>query len=180
MLPRDISQQIFNELAYSRRLTEVYMENFRDCALQVTHRSFIKQAFYFTVSCVLCLLLVSHAYWETILLCVSQDLHLGECPGVDDSWMDVISSQGSSLLSVDLSGSDVTDDGLIHLQQCTNLQALNFNYCDRISDNGLQRISGSLPIFILIFCLFLTLPFMVVSNINLNKKKKRKTEVQWS
>lgn len=68
---------------------------------------------------------------------------MGECPGVDDSWMDVITSQGSSLLSVDLSGSDVTDNGLVHLKPCTNLQALNFNYCDQISDLGLKHISGS-------------------------------------
>ncbi|KAH7547434.1 hypothetical protein FEM48_Zijuj01G0309600 [Ziziphus jujuba var. spinosa] len=104
MLPRDISQQILNKLVYSRRLTDVSLEKFRDCALQ--------------------------------------DLYLGECPGVDDGWMDVITSQGSSLLSVDLSGSDVTDNGLVHLKPCTNLQALNFNYCDQISDHGLQHISG--------------------------------------
>ena len=73
-----------------------------------------------------------------------QDLYLGEYPGVNDSWMNVVSSQGSSLLSVDLSTSDVTDDGLIHLKDCINLQALNFNYCDQISDNGLECISGNL------------------------------------
>ncbi|KAM1298629.1 hypothetical protein TB2_024820 [Malus domestica] len=104
MLPRDISQQIINELVYSGCLTDVSFEGFRDCALQ--------------------------------------DLYLGECPGVNDSWMDVISSQGSSLLSLDLSGSDVTDNGLIYLQDCKSLQALNFNDCDHISDHGLERISG--------------------------------------
>lgn len=57
--------------------------------------------------------------------------------------MDVISSQGVSLLSVDLSGSEVTDSGLIHLKDCGNLQALNFNYCDQISDPGLKHISGT-------------------------------------
>lgn len=35
MLPRDISQQIFNELVYSHRLTDTSLEAFRDCALQV-------------------------------------------------------------------------------------------------------------------------------------------------
>lgn len=35
MLPRDISQQIFNELVYSHRLTDNSIEAFRDCALQV-------------------------------------------------------------------------------------------------------------------------------------------------
>ncbi|KAJ0112392.1 hypothetical protein Patl1_03217 [Pistacia atlantica] len=38
---------------------------------------------------------------------------LGEYPGVKDSWMDVIASQGSSLLSVDLCGSDVTDSQIL-------------------------------------------------------------------
>lgn len=36
MLPRDISQLILNELVYSQRLTDVSIEAFRDCALQVT------------------------------------------------------------------------------------------------------------------------------------------------
>jgi len=35
MLPRDISQLIFNNLVYSRRLTSASLEAFRDCALQV-------------------------------------------------------------------------------------------------------------------------------------------------
>ncbi|KAK8595165.1 hypothetical protein V6N13_016069 [Hibiscus sabdariffa] len=104
MLPRDLSQQIFNELVNSQRLTDVSLEAFRDCALQ--------------------------------------DLHLGDYPSVNDNWMDVISSQGSSLLSVDLSGSDITDPGLIYLKNCMNLQDLNLNYCDRISDRGLKNISG--------------------------------------
>ncbi|PQQ18600.1 hypothetical protein Pyn_03263 [Prunus yedoensis var. nudiflora] len=37
MLPRDISQQIINELVYSGCLTDVSFEGFRDCALQVAH-----------------------------------------------------------------------------------------------------------------------------------------------
>lgn len=68
---------------------------------------------------------------------------MGECPGVNDSWMDVISSQGTSLLSVDLSGSDVTDTGLARFKDCTSLQALNFDYCDQISDFGLYQIGGN-------------------------------------
>lgn len=35
MLPRDITQLIFNELVFSQRLTDVSLEAFRDCALQV-------------------------------------------------------------------------------------------------------------------------------------------------
>lgn len=69
---------------------------------------------------------------------------MGEYPGVNDSWMGVISSQGPSLLSVDLSGAEVTDTGLLHLRDCSNLQSLCFNCCDQISDRGLERISGSL------------------------------------
>lgn len=60
--------------------------------------------------------------------------------------MDVISSQGSSVLSVDLSGSDVTDDGLMHLKNCSNLQSLNLNFCEQISDRGLPHIGGTYPI----------------------------------
>lgn len=75
---------------------------------------------------------------------------MGEYAGVDDSWMDVISSQGSSLLSVDLSGSDVTDFGLTYLKDCQSLISLNLNYCDQISDHGLDYISGilSFPVFV--------------------------------
>lgn len=91
------------------------------------------------------------SYWlkgtQEVSIFIWQDLDLGEYPGLKDSWMDVISSQGSSLLSVDLSGSEVTDLGLIPLKSCTNLQALNFNYCDLISDIGLAHISG-MPILI--------------------------------
>lgn len=71
-----------------------------------------------------------------------QDLYLGEYPGVNDSWLDVISSQGSSLLSVDLSGSEVTDWGLTYLKDCENIQALNFNFCEQITDHGLEHLSG--------------------------------------
>ncbi|CAK8531987.1 unnamed protein product [Lathyrus sativus] len=74
--------------------------------------------------------------------CALQDIYLGEYAGVDDSWMDVISSQGSSLLSVDLSGSDITNFGLTYLKDCQSLISLNLNYCDQISDHGLDYISG--------------------------------------
>lgn len=39
MLPRDISQLIFNNLVYSRCLTSASLEAFRDCALQVDNSS---------------------------------------------------------------------------------------------------------------------------------------------
>ncbi|GAA0179857.1 hypothetical protein LIER_42229 [Lithospermum erythrorhizon] len=104
MLPRDISQQVFDELVYSQGLNDVILETFRDCALE--------------------------------------DLNLGDYPGFNDRWMEVISSQGPSLLSVDLSGSDVSDSGLVQLKDCKNLQELNFNYCEQITNRGLEHISG--------------------------------------
>ena len=73
-----------------------------------------------------------------------QDFYLGEYPGVNDSWMQTISSQGPSVLSVDLSGSDVTDYGMTYLKDCTNLLTLNLNHCDQISDHGLEYINGTL------------------------------------
>ncbi|KAI3727171.1 hypothetical protein L1987_66982 [Smallanthus sonchifolius] len=74
--------------------------------------------------------------------CDLQDIDLGEYSGVDDSWMEAIFSQGSTLLSANLSGSDVTDSGLVHIKDCENIQALNFNFCEQISDNGLNHING--------------------------------------
>ncbi|RRT82409.1 hypothetical protein B296_00020076 [Ensete ventricosum] len=71
-----------------------------------------------------------------------QDIHLGEYPGVKDGWMGIISSQGQSLLSLDISCSDVTDSGLCLLKNCSNIQSLKCNYCDQISDCGLEHISG--------------------------------------
>ncbi|XP_062078218.1 uncharacterized protein LOC133782829 isoform X4 [Humulus lupulus] len=106
MLPRDVSQQIFNDLVYSHCLTDVSVEAFRDCDLQ--------------------------------------DICLDEYPGVKDSWMDVVSSQGSSLLTLDLSGSNVTYTGLASLKQCTNLQELTLNCCHNFSEYGLKHIGGSL------------------------------------
>lgn len=80
---------------------------------------------------------------------VSQDLYLGEYAGavVNDGWMDVISSQGLSLLHVDLSGTDFTDQGLACLRDCKNTISLNLNYCHQISDCGLEYISGILSVF---------------------------------
>ena len=63
--------------------------------------------------------------------------------------MDIISSQGTSLLSVDLSGFDVTDIGLGLLKECSSLRALTFNHCENISENGLKHISGNFPYFLL-------------------------------
>lgn len=71
-----------------------------------------------------------------------QDIYLGGYPGTTDGWMGVICSQGSSLLSVDISGSDITDSGLVLLKDCPNLQNLIFDYCDQISDRGLENIRG--------------------------------------
>lgn len=78
---------------------------------------------------------------------------MSEYPGVDDSWMEVISSQGLSLLSADLSGSDVTDCGLVHVKDSENIQVLNFNFCDQISDNGLNHISGIPTLFHILYFL---------------------------
>lgn len=103
---------------------------------------------------------VCHADLEVPLF-VWQDLHLGEYPNVNDSWMDIISSQGSSLLSLDLSGSNVTDNGLIYLKDCTNLQTLNLNDCDEISDPGLEHISGSPPLSLSLFFIIMFLFFAI-------------------
>lgn len=68
---------------------------------------------------------------------------MGECIGVKDSWMECISSQGGSLLSLDISCSDVTDVGLNLLRDCTGLQMLSFDSCEQISDRGIQFLSGT-------------------------------------
>ncbi|CAI0542644.1 unnamed protein product [Linum tenue] len=104
VLPRDISQQIFNELALTHSLNDDSLVAFLDCALQ--------------------------------------DVHLGDYPGVKDSWMDVISSQGSSLLSLDLSDSEITDAALVCLKDCSNLQEMTLNYCESITEHGLKHIRG--------------------------------------
>lgn len=59
--------------------------------------------------------------------------------------MEVIASQGESLLSVDISCSDISDNGLDMLKECTRLETLNCNYCDEISDTGLNSLSGTCP-----------------------------------
>ena len=56
--------------------------------------------------------------------------------------MEVVASQGQSLLSVDISCSDVTDSGLNLLKDCSNMQSLACNYCDQISEHGLKTVSG--------------------------------------
>lgn len=72
----------------------------------------------------------------------SQDICLGDYPGVTDAWMEVVASQGQSLLSVDLSCSDVTDSGFNLLKDCSSMQSLACDYCDQISEHGLKTLSG--------------------------------------
>jgi len=102
LLPRDLSQQIFNELVECGGLTEASLGAFRDCDLQ--------------------------------------DICLGEYPGVTDAWMEVVASQGQSLLSVDISCSDVTNSGLNLLKDCSSMQSLACDYCDKISEHGLKTL----------------------------------------
>jgi hypothetical protein len=71
-----------------------------------------------------------------------QDICLGEYPGVTDSWMEVVASQGQSLLSLDISCSDVTDSGLNLLKDSSSMQSFYCNYCDKISEHGLETLSG--------------------------------------
>lgn len=72
-----------------------------------------------------------------------QDIMLEEYPGVDDKWLEVIGTQGTSLLALNISGSAVTDAGLEALDMCNNLQALILSYCDHISDAGLISLTGN-------------------------------------
>ncbi|EPS71509.1 hypothetical protein M569_03250, partial [Genlisea aurea] len=87
-------------------------------------------------------LCLTDSRFEAFRDCSLQDLNLGNCIGVNDSWIDVVVSQGSSLLSVDLLDSDITDASLIRLKDCANLQEINFNYCHLISDRGLLHLRG--------------------------------------
>lgn len=103
-MPRDLTQQILNELVRHQLLAPPLLHAFLDCALQ--------------------------------------DVMLEEYPGVDDTWLDVIGTQGSSLLALDISGSAVTDAGLKALEMCNNLQTLILSSCDHISDAGLVSLTG--------------------------------------
>ena len=75
-------------------------------------------------------------------LLLVKDILLGEYIGVDDTWLKVIGSQGLSLLAVDVSSSAISDIGLAFIQQCRNLEILHLNYCDNISDGGLDYLPG--------------------------------------
>jgi hypothetical protein len=135
----------------SHCLTETSINAFRDCALQVLTlcaRGLVK------LHVLLWFEYLEKKLWllNCVVLCFSwQDVYLGEYLGVNDDWMDVIASQGSSLLTVDVSGSNVTDSGLKLLKDCLNLQALTLNYCDQFSEHGLKHISGRYFLVIRIF-----------------------------
>ena len=73
-----------------------------------------------------------------------QDVLLADYPGLEDSWLEIIGSQGESLLALDVSCSTVSDEGLAFLESCTNLQSLSLNSCEYISDGGLSTLSGTL------------------------------------
>nr|GEU63249.1 hypothetical protein [Tanacetum cinerariifolium] len=85
---------------------------------------------------------LTEAHLEAFRDCALQDINLGECPSVDGNWLCVVSSQGLSLLSADLSGSELTDIGLCHVKDCKNLEDLNLNFCDKIMDVYVGCISG--------------------------------------
>ncbi|KAM3383464.1 toll-like receptor 4 [Capsicum galapagoense] len=74
--------------------------------------------------------------------CALHDIWTGEYNEVKDNWMDVFSSQGSSLLSVYIFGSEVTDFGFSLLKNCPNLQLLSFDCCDRVSEQAIKQVSG--------------------------------------
>ena len=59
-----------------------------------------------------------------------------------DAWMEVVASQRNSLLSVDISCSEVTDSGIDLLRDCSSIQSLACNYCVQISEHGLGMLSG--------------------------------------
>jgi hypothetical protein len=61
---------------------------------------------------------------------------------VKDAWMEVVATQRQSLLSVDISCSEVTDSGIALLRDCSNMQSLACNYCDQISGDGLEILPG--------------------------------------
>lgn len=77
--------------------------------------------------------------WDEFL----QDVLLADYPGVEDSWLVIIGSQGESLLALDISSSSVSDEGLASLESCTSLQSLSLNSCDLISDEGLTMLTGT-------------------------------------
>jgi hypothetical protein len=85
---------------------------------------------------------LTEALLERFRDCALHDICFGEYPGVNDAWMEVVASQRQSLLSVDISCSEVTDSGLNFLRDCSNMQTLGCNYCDQISENGLGVLSG--------------------------------------
>ncbi|TVU29242.1 hypothetical protein EJB05_20800 [Eragrostis curvula] len=85
---------------------------------------------------------LTEALLESFRDCALQDICLGEYPGVNDAWMEVVASQRQSLLSVDISCSEVTDSGIALLRDCSNMQGLACNYCDQISEDGLDILSG--------------------------------------
>lgn len=71
-----------------------------------------------------------------------QNVLLADYPGLEDYWLEVIGSQGDSLLALDISNSTVSDEGLASLKACTNLESLVLNSCEYISDEGLPALSG--------------------------------------
>lgn len=84
MLPRDISQQIINELVYSGCLTDVSFEGFRDCALQVAHSNntgnhFLILIIFFCQCCPVLLLLSVRLTLKVSVICLEGSL-LGRIP----------------------------------------------------------------------------------------------------
>jgi hypothetical protein len=103
-VPRDLIQQVLDELVRRQLLGPATLGLFSECALM--------------------------------------NVLLADYPGLEDYWLEVLGSQGDSLLALDISSSTVSDEGLALLKACTNLESLILNSCEYISDEGLPVLSG--------------------------------------
>ncbi|KAM0850155.1 hypothetical protein ACQ4PT_053266 [Festuca glaucescens] len=73
---------------------------------------------------------LTEALLERFRDCALHDICLGEYPGVNDAWMEVVASQRQSLLSVDISCSEVTG--------FSNLTSLSFKRSDGVTAEGMR------------------------------------------
>jgi len=129
MLPRDLSQQIFNKLVESNCLTEASLQTFRDCALQdicLGEYPGVKDA------------------WMEVVASQRKSLLLVDisCSEVTDSGIDLL-RDCSSIQSLACNYCDqISEHGLGMLSGLSNLSSLSFKRSNGVTAEGMRAFAN--------------------------------------
>ncbi|KAI4365406.1 hypothetical protein MLD38_021392 [Melastoma candidum] len=139
MIPRDISQLIFNEMVNSQRLSQSCLEAFRDCAIQdMCLGDALKdcknlQSLNFNFCELISDVGLAHLSGLNVFFL---DGLLGFCLLHNDSFRSHLG------MHLDLERCPKIHNGLIHIQGLSKLESLNIKWCNSITDADMKHLAG--------------------------------------